>query len=118
MDSHLPISGTLAELDVAAILARMNQQALDGQLKISCPLFNKTIWLENGGIIFAQSSLLEDSLGSYLLRRQMIDAADLEKSSAFMQEHNIRRGRALLELGLLSADQLWEEVSAHLRAIV
>jgi hypothetical protein len=118
MDSHLPISGTLAEFDVAAILARMNQQALDGQLRITCPTFNKTIWLENGGIIFAQSSLLEDSLGSTLLRRQVIDAGDLGKSSKYMQEHNIRRGRALLELGLLNADQLWDEVSAHLRAIV
>jgi len=118
MDPHLPISGTLAEFDVAAILARMNQQALDGQLKISCPAFNKTIWLGNGGIIFAQSSLLEDSLGSFLLRRQVIEAGEFEKSSDYMREHNIRRGRALLELGLLSADQLWDEVFAHLRAIV
>jgi hypothetical protein len=118
MDNHLPISGNLAELDVATILARMNHQALDGQLKISTTTFNKTLWLENGCIIFAQSSLIEDSLGSFLLRRQVIDANSLDKSSAYMEAKSIRRGRALLEMGLLSPEQLWDEVSAHLRAII
>lgn len=118
MDTHLPISGNLAEFDVATILAQMNRQALEGQLKISTATFNKTLWLENGRIIFAQSSLIEDSLGSFLLHRQVIDASGFEKSSAYMQDKKIRRGRALLEMGLLSPDQLWDEVSAHLRAII
>lgn len=118
MGAHLPISGKLAEFDVAAILARMNQQALDGQLKISSAKFNKTVWLENGGIVFAQSSLAEDSLGNFMLGRQVIDASDFEKSWAYMKEKNIRRGRALLEMGLINPAQLWEEVTAHLRAIV
>jgi hypothetical protein len=118
MDNHLPISGDLGELDVASILALMHHQALDGQLRISTAAFNKTLWLENGCIIFAQSSLLEDSLGSFLQRRRVIDADGLDKSSAYMEDKNIRRGRALLEMGLISAAQLWEEVSAHLRAII
>jgi hypothetical protein len=118
MDSHLPISGNLAEFDVATILSLMLHQALDGQLKISTATFNKILWLENGCIIFAQSSLTEDSLGNFLLRRQVIDAGDLNKSSAYMEEKNIRRGRALLEMGLLNSTQLWDEVSAQLRAII
>ena len=118
MDPHLPISGNLAEFDVATILAQMDHQGLDRQLKISTATFNKTLWLKNGCIIFAQSSLIEDSLGSFLLRRQVIDASGFKKSSAFMQDKNIRRGRALLEMGLLNPKQLWDEVSAHLRAII
>jgi hypothetical protein len=118
MDSHLPISGNLGEFDVASILALMHHQALDGQLRISTATFNKTLWLENGCIIFAQSSLLEDSLGSFLLQRRIIDKDGLNKSSAYMEAKSIRRGRALLEMGIISADQLWEEVSAHLRAII
>ena len=114
----MPISGNLAEFDVAAILALMHHQALDGQLKISTATFHKTLWVENGCIIFAQSSLIEDSLGSFLLRRQVIDARSLEKSSAYMQNKSMRRGRALLEMGLLNSKQLWDEVSAHLHAIV
>ncbi|MEI6614368.1 MAG: DUF4388 domain-containing protein, partial [Chrysiogenales bacterium] len=85
MDNHLPISGNLAEFDVATILARMGHQGLDGQLKISTVTFNKNLRLENGCIVFAQSSLTEDSFGSFLLRRQVIDADGLEKSSACME---------------------------------
>jgi hypothetical protein len=118
MDSHLPISGSLSEFDVATLLGQMDHQALDGQLKITAPAFSKTIWLENGGILFAQSSLSEDSLGSFLLRRRVITAKNLEKCDAYMRDKNIRQGRALLEMGLLSSAQLWDEVSAHLRAIV
>ena len=118
MDNHLPISGNLSELDVAAILALMHHQALDGQLRVATATFSKTLWLENGCIIFAQSSLLEDSLGSFLLRRRVIDAEGLKKSGAYMEKKSIRRGRALLEMELISSAQLWEEVSAHMRAIV
>lgn len=118
MNNHLPISGNLAELDLATILAQMNHQALDGQLKISTATFSKTLWLENGSIIFAQSSLIEDSLGSFLLRHQVINAAEFEKSSSYMQDKNIRRGRALMEMGILSPEHLWAEVSTHLRAII
>jgi len=118
MDRHLPISGDLVEFDLAAILWLMHHQALDGKLTIATSQFSKTLWLENGCIIFAQSNLLADSLGSFLLRRQVIDDNDFEKSSAYMEENKIRRGRALLEMGLISASQLWDEVLAHLRAIV
>jgi hypothetical protein len=118
MGAHLPISGNLVEFDVASILAQMYHQALDGQLKISTTTFNKTLWLANGCIIFAQSSLLEDSLGNFLLKRRVIDAGSLKKSSATMKDKNIRQGRALLEMGFLNPEQLWAEVSAHLRAII
>jgi hypothetical protein len=118
MVRHLPISGELGEFDVATILGLMHRQSLDGKLRVSCGDFQKALWLENGSIIFAQSSRLEDSLGSFLLRRQIIDSEGLEKSSAYMEEKKIRRGRALLELGLISAAQLWDEVLEHLRAIV
>jgi hypothetical protein len=118
MARYLPISGDLGEFDVATILWLMHHQSLDGKLKISSGDIQKALWLENGSIIFAQSNRLEDSLGSFLLRRQVIDNDGFEKSSAYMEEKKIRRGRALLELGLISAAQLWDEVLAHLRAIV
>jgi hypothetical protein len=35
-----------------------------------------------------------------------------------MQKHGSRHGRALMEMGLLTPEQLWEEVGAHLRTIV
>jgi len=118
MNSHLPISGTLSEFDFASILALMNSQSLDGQLKITSARFNKTLWLENGRIVFAQSSLAEDSLGQFLLSRGIINKALFEKSIRRMQKNKTRHGRALLEMGALTPEHLWIEVAAHLRAIV
>jgi hypothetical protein len=118
MSSLLPISGPLSEADVPTLLARMGAQVLDGQLKIAAAHFTKTLWLANGRILFAQSSLAADSLGSFLLRRGVIDAAQLDKSRRRMQKNNSRQGRALLEMGLLTPERLWTEVAAHLRAIV
>jgi hypothetical protein len=118
MNTHLPISGTLSEFDFATILAQMNSQALDGQLKIATAHFSKTLWLENGRIVFAQSSLADDSLGKFLLGRGIIDEALFEKSRRRMQKNKTRHGRALLEMGVLNPELLWTEVAAHLRAIV
>ena len=118
MDTHLPISGNLAEFDVATILAQMNHQALDGQLKISTAAFCKKLWIENHRITFAQSNLPDDTFGCFLLRRKIIDSAMLEKSRTYKQKHKIRHGRALLELDALTPEQLWTEISAHLRAII
>lgn len=118
MSSHLPISGSLGELDIAAILALMHVQALDGQLKIAATRFTKTLWLQDGCIVFAQSSLPDDALGHFLLNRGMIDATQLEKSRQRMQKNHSRLGRALLEMGLLTPEQLWSEVGAQMRAIV
>ncbi len=118
MSSHLPISGALSEFDFATILAQMHGQALDGQLKIATARFHKTLWLENGRIIFAQSSLAEDSLGRFLLGRGIIDETIFEKSRRHMQKNQTRHGRALLEMGILTPELLWTEVAAHLRAIV
>lgn len=118
MNSHLPISGSLGEFDFAAILARMHAQALDGQLKIAAARFTKTLWLQDGCVVFAQSSLVDDSLGSFLLRSGAISEAQLEKSRRRMQKNKCRQGRALLEMGLLTPERLWSEVDAQLRSIV
>jgi hypothetical protein len=118
MPSHLPISGSLGEFDLAAILAHMQRQELDGQLKVAAAAFTKTLWLQDGCIVFAQSSLGEDSLGSFLLRRGVIDREQFEKSRRRMQKHGSRHGRALMEMGLLDPERLWSEMSAHLRAIL
>jgi hypothetical protein len=68
--------------------------------------------------VFAQSSLVEDSLGHLLLQRGIITAAQLQKSRERMKRKPCRQGRALLEMGLLTPEQLWSEVAAQLRAIV
>ncbi len=118
MERHLPISGSLGELDVASILALMHRQALDGRLKVSAARFTKTVWMQDGCVVFAQSTRADDALGSYLLGRGAIDAAELEKARRRMQKNRCRLGRVLMEMGQLTPERLWSEVGGHMRAIV
>ncbi len=118
MSTHLPISGSLNEFDFATILALMHEQALDGQLKVAATQFTKTLWLQDGAVVFAQSSLADDSFGCFLRQRGVIDEAQFEKSRRRMQKNKIRHGRALLEMGLITPELLWSEIAAHLSSIV
>jgi hypothetical protein len=118
MNSHLPISGSLSEFDFATILAQVCRQGLDGQLKITAASSTKTLWLENGLIVFAQSSLVDDSLGCFLVRHGVIDETLLATSCRRMEKNKSRHGRALLEMGALTPEAFWTEVTAHMRAIV
>jgi hypothetical protein len=118
MNSHLPISGLLSEFDFATLLSLMDEQSLDGQLKITASQSTKTIWLQKGAVVFAQSSLADDSFGCFLLRRGVIDEAQFEKSRRRMQKSKIRHGRALLEMGLITPELLWSEIASHLGHIV
>jgi len=118
MSRHLPISGSLNEFDFATILVLMHEQALDGQLKVAATQVTKTLWLQNGAVVFAQSSLPGDSFGCFLRQRGVIDEAQFEKSRRRMQKNKIRHGRALLEMGLITPELLWSEIAAHLSTIV
>lgn len=118
MERHLPISGSLGELDAATILALMHRRALDGRLKVSAARFTKTVWLQDGCVVFAQSTLAGDALGSYLVGRGAIDEADLEKARRRMQKEHCRLGRALMTMGRLTPERLWSEVGGQMRAIV
>ncbi len=117
MSRHLPISGSLSEIDFASILARLLEQGLEGRLKVAAPQFTKTLWLRGGRIVFAQSSHADDSLGSRLLRLGVIDEAQMEKARRRMQKSRRRLGRVLMEMGLLTPERLWNEVGGQLRDI-
>jgi hypothetical protein len=118
MGTHLPISGSLNEFDFATILALMHEQALDGQLKVAATQFTKSLWLQDGAVVFAQSSLAGDSFGCFLRQRGVINEAQFEKSRRRMQKNKVRHGRALLEMGLITPELLWSEIAAHLSTIV
>ncbi len=118
MSRHLPISGSLGEIDVASILASLHRQSPSSRLKVSAANFTKTLWLREGRVVFAQSSSADDSLGSRLLRLGVIDAEQMASSRRRMEKSRCRLGRALLEMGLLTPERLWGEVCGQLRDIV
>ncbi len=114
----LPPGGTFGEWDLAAILFQVQQQAIEGELRISSPACGRSIFIEDQKVQFASSTRPEDWLGNYLLQHGVISADLLQKASQLVQERKIRLGRALLEMGIFNSDYLWTYVQAHLRWLV
>lgn len=118
MAKDFTLAGTLGDWDVPSILQRMHARGIDGQLLVSGPGWEKCIWIEDQRVRFATSSVESDMLGRFLVQRGIIDEDVYQRSTRYMQQHGVKHGRALLEMGVISHDHLWEFVLAQLRYIV
>lgn len=118
MNPPIPPYGNLNEWDFAAILGGIQRYGINGELVITTPHFIKSVRISDGRIEFAASNLSDDSFGQFLLRSGFIDLEVFEKSQEIMVQKKVRRGRALLEMGVLNGDTLWKTVAGHLREIV
>jgi hypothetical protein len=111
-------TGSLGRWDVPSILQCMNRFGIDGQLQIRSVGWEKSVFIEEQRVRFASSTLEEDTLGSFLLRRKVIDADVYKRSTEYMRQNKVKHGRALLEMGIIRHDHLWEHVLGQLRHIV
>ncbi len=117
---HIPVSleGRIREGDVYSILYYIYKKNLCGILAVQTEGFEKKLFIENRKIIFAASNGKEDAFGDYLLKNNLIDKEIYQKTGQYMEQHNKRFGRALIELGYFNYEQLWTWVPEHLKAIV
>ena len=90
-----------------------------GRLDLDCSAgeASKTIEWEKGQIVFARSTLPEDRLGEHLVARGKITAAQLDEASRALAKDE-RLGKALIRLGLLSPNDLFEAVRGQVTEIV
>jgi len=116
--SFLPSEGQLTEGQIFWILAYMHKNAISGVLAVKNDDYEKQLVIEGNKIVFASSNLRADAFGDYLLRNQLIDRTIFNRTSEYMSKYNKRFGRALIELGYFSYDQIWTWVPNHLKSIV
>lgn len=118
MDNYLPVEGAIKEGDIFSVLVNIYKNSISGHLIIKSGDVEKKLILEDRKIVFAASNSIDDSLGRYLLREKIIDKDIYEKTSDYILINKTRFGRALIELGYLNYDQLWQWVQNHLLMIV
>ncbi len=110
--------GDLLNEDFARILLYCHKEKINGVVKVKNIIYEKNIYIDNGTVYFATSTNHRDSLGEILLQERVISPEEFESSTKYMQEKGIRHGRALLELGIISHEQLWEYVEKQLKQII
>ena len=105
--SDRPIfEGDLRRVQVADALSFVSMIRGSGKLLLKQGRLERTLhWLE-GEIIFATSNTPEHSLGQFLLRNGKITQAQYEESAQRVGP-NMRHGKALVQMGAISPNDLW-----------
>ena len=119
-DSRFEFRGDLAERPLPEILETVFRYRVPGVLTASAEGIEKKIFMVGGTIIFATSSDRSDSLGAFLRRRRRINTAEhLAGEKELLADGGSRRyGSVLVQLGLLSDQELHEAVTEQVREIL
>ncbi|MBI4698191.1 MAG: DUF4388 domain-containing protein [Nitrospirae bacterium] len=118
MKNEIPNSGSLKHYNIHQILAYLNKLQKTGILTIEDKKIKKTIYIENGFVIFASSNQVEDRLGMQLIRAGKITPEQRDKSLNLSKESNKRHGITLVELGYLTPKDLFNELRQQIKMII
>ncbi|HEX9427936.1 MAG TPA: DUF4388 domain-containing protein [Candidatus Polarisedimenticolia bacterium] len=111
------LAGDMSAFPLPEILLMLNNNKKTGALRCTDGDVSKTIEWETGQIVFARSSLDEDRLGSHLVARGKISTRQLDEASQALGKDE-RLGKALIRLGMLAPNDLFEAVRGQVTEIV
>lgn len=101
--------GDLASFAVPDILLLLLSNHSSGMLSFDLPDSHKSVYVKNGELVFAQSSLADDRLGECLVRMGKITQGELERASRSITAEN-KLGKILVDSKLISAKELFDGV--------
>ncbi|MCS6884600.1 MAG: protein kinase [Acidobacteriota bacterium] len=98
--------GSLDKVPFPYLLARICREKISCRLTCTLGIVSKTIYFDQGMIVFARSNQKEDRLGETMMRLGKLSKADFDRASQEMRLRKVRFGRALVELGVISREDL------------
>lgn len=111
-------STEIAETPLCEVLAKIYQYRAPGRLDCSRGDEVKRVYLERGEIIFATTNQISESLGDRLLREGRVTRAQYDASLDQVRSTGKRHGTALVEMKLLTPQELTDAVHAQIEAIL
>jgi len=111
------LRGTLARLSLPELLRELQERSATGILALTSGGARKALYLKGGRVVFASSNLPTDRLGEVLLRSGKISPEQNEASVRALAQGR-RQGRALVEMGALTPQELWSAVQSQVSEIV
>ncbi len=110
-------TGSLEELGLPDLLASICARQDTGVLSLTRHGLTKSIYIQEGRIVFATSNDPDDRLGELLLCKGMLHIRDFEDASARISQRK-RLGAVLVEMGHLKAEELVRAVVEQVKDIV
>lgn len=116
-DRDLVLSCDVRSFPLADLLCLVHGAGKSGYLLFQHEGEEKAVYLSRGEVVFAESTYEADRLGASLLRSGLLDAGQLELAES-RYDPTTRFGKVVVELGMLTARELWHGVKAQVEEIV
>lgn len=118
MNRDFKYRASLADTSLPEILFSIDRFRVGGVIEASRGDHVKQVYLRDGYVIHARSTMLEDRLGSYLARAQLLSTEQVETLAEVRTTTNRRFGALLVERGLLSPRAVYDAIRTHVEEIV
>ncbi|OGR10415.1 MAG: hypothetical protein A2341_23105 [Deltaproteobacteria bacterium RIFOXYB12_FULL_58_9] len=106
-------SGDLGKNTFFKVFYRFHITHATGLLAIQATTHHKRIYLIHGQPVYVNSSLPEEKLGEYLVRKGRIERDELNVALGSMHTDDNRLGYTLIRLGLLDPPELFDALRAQ-----
>ena len=122
-DSRFEFRGDLSKTPLPEVLQTVHRYRVPGVVVARRGETEKKVYLWDGDVIFATSSDREESLGNALLRKGRLTREQFDESvrrliEARAAEETRRHGAILVDMGLLTPEELFAAVTQQVRDIL
>jgi curved DNA-binding protein CbpA len=114
----IPATGDLKHYSFRQILTYLNKEEKTGILTLENKNVKKSIYIEDGDVIFASSNYDEDRFGRMLIKAGKITPEQCDESLKLSKEVNRRQGMVLVERGYLTPKDLFHELRHQITEII
>ncbi|MGH9750470.1 MAG: DUF4388 domain-containing protein [Candidatus Polarisedimenticolia bacterium] len=107
----------MAGIGLADVFNLLGMSKKVGVLRLTRGAESRSLFWDNGEIVFARSNSVRDSLGNFLVRKGIITPEQNAVSASRIDEAT-RHGKVLVRMGFITADQLLWAVKQQVLEIV
>lgn len=108
----------IAQTPLPEVLVKIHKYRAPGRLDCRRGDEVKRIYLERGDIIFATTNQISESLGDMLLNAGHITREQYDESLRRVRQTGKRHGTVLVEMRILSSEELFNAVREHIQGIL
>lgn len=108
----------IAQTPLPEVLVKIHKYKAPGRVDCTRGDEVKRIYLDRGQIIFATTTEIRESLGDFLLNEGRINREQYDESLRRVRESGKRHGTALVEMGVLTHDELFVYVRDQIQEII
>ena len=108
----------IAQTPLPEVLVKIHKYRAPGRLDCRRGDEVKRVYLERGDIIFATTNQIAESLGDVLLHAGHITPDQYEESLRRVRQTGKRHGTVLVEMKILTSEQLFNAVRDHIQGIL